>query len=92
MKLHFFLLAALPVLLTAQAHASAPDRLKAFVDNLTTFQAGFVQTLYDADSQPIQESKGAGNFEAPEQISLGLPQTLCPIDCRQRRKIVGLRC
>ena len=47
------------------AFAGALERLQAFTSELQTFQAGFVQTLYDADSQAIQESRGAVILKRP---------------------------
>ncbi|MEM7209672.1 MAG: outer membrane lipoprotein chaperone LolA [Pseudomonadota bacterium] len=49
----------------AAAQASALERLNQFTGDLITFQAGFIQTLYDADSQPIQESRGAVILKRP---------------------------
>lgn len=45
-------------LFSTQASATGLERLQAFIAQLTTFQAGFVQTLYDEDANPVTESKG----------------------------------
>lgn len=56
------------VLVLAAGTASAgeaTDRLQAFTDGLETFRAGFVQTLYDEDQQPIRESHGKAWLQRP---------------------------
>ena len=52
-------------LFSSTASAGALDRLQAFISQMKTFQAGFVQTLYDEDSNPISESKGAVILKRP---------------------------
>ena len=39
--------------------------LQEFVQNTTTFMAGFEQTLYDADSSPLQTSTGTMQLKRP---------------------------
>ena len=53
------------LLLSPTASADALDRLQEFISQMQTFQAGFVQTLYDEDSNPISESKGAVILKRP---------------------------
>ena len=61
-----FATAALVYLLFSSiACAGALDRLQTFSGQLKTFQAGFVQTLYDADSNPLEESRGAVILKRP---------------------------
>ena len=59
------IVAVLSLVFTSPVNASALERLQSFISQLETFQAGFVQTLYDADSKPIQESKGAVILKRP---------------------------
>lgn len=54
------LLAAYPV--TA---GEAMERLQAFTEGLATFSAGFVQTLYDENQEPVQRSEGVAWLERP---------------------------
>lgn len=51
-------------LVSTQAAADS-SRLQAFVKNTTTFMAGFEQTLYDADSSPLQTSTGTIQLKRP---------------------------
>ncbi len=44
---------------------TAKDQLDSFINELETFQARFEQTLYDADSQPLQESTGTIKLKRP---------------------------
>ncbi len=53
------------LLFSSMACAGALERLQTFIDQLQTFQAGFVQTLYDADSSPLEESRGAVILKRP---------------------------
>ena len=53
------------LLFSSMACAGALERLQTFIDQLQTFQAGFVQTLYDADSNPLEESRGAVILKRP---------------------------
>ena len=43
----------------------ARDQLDSFVEDLQTFQADFEQTLYDADSEPLQKSSGTLKLKRP---------------------------
>ena len=43
----------------------AMDRLQRFTDDLESFQAGFVQTLYDEDNRPVRESQGVTWLQRP---------------------------
>lgn len=54
------LLAATPV-----AAGEARERLQSFTDGLNTLTAGFVQTLYDEDQEPVQRSEGLAWLERP---------------------------
>lgn len=54
------LLAAYPV-----AAGEAMERLQAFTEDLETFSAGFVQTLYDENQEPVQRSEGVAWLERP---------------------------
>ena len=60
-------LAAACLLLAAAPAAAgeAMERLKAFTDELRTFSAGFVQTLYDENQEPVQRSEGVAWLERP---------------------------
>jgi len=61
-----FLAAAVLLLAGTPAHAGeAMDRLQRFTDGLESFRAGFVQTLYDEDQQPVQESHGKAWLQRP---------------------------
>ena len=62
---HCIALALTVGLITSSANAGALQRLQSFIANLETFQAGFIQTLYDADSELLQESKGAVILKRP---------------------------
>jgi len=61
------LIAACVLALVAGAASAgeATDRLQAFTGGLESFTAGFVQTLYDEDQRPIQESHGKAWLERP---------------------------
>ncbi len=50
---------------TTPVSATGLERLQTFIGQLETFQAGFVQTLYDEDSKPVTESKGAVILKRP---------------------------
>lgn len=43
----------------------AMDRLQRFTDDLRSFQAGFVQTRYDEDQNPVRESQGVAWLQRP---------------------------
>lgn len=47
-----------PVQLSAQQTPEVLQRLNNFTESVDTFTADFVQTVYDADSNPLQESSG----------------------------------
>ncbi len=58
--------AVMLLLATQSALAStALDQLDSFVQDVETFQAGFEQTLYDADSQPLQVTNGTIRLKRP---------------------------
>jgi len=60
------LIAVFLLLGTGQALAGeAMDRLKAFTDDLHSFEAGFVQTLYDENNEPVRESQGVAYLKRP---------------------------
>jgi chaperone LolA len=63
-KMFSGLLAGL-ALLAGAAQADGVARLQKLTGELKSFQAGFVQTLYDADSNPVQESRGAVILKRP---------------------------
>lgn len=54
------LLAAYPV-----AAGEAMERLQAFTEGLDTFSAGFVQTLYGENQEPVQRSEGVAWLKRP---------------------------
>jgi len=58
----FLLLGASVLSIDAFADSS---RLESFVQNTTTFTAEFEQTLYDADSSPLQNSTGTIQLKRP---------------------------
>ncbi len=59
-------LVAFLLLMSQSAIAStALDQLERFVKDVETFQAGFEQTLYDADSQPLQITSGTIKLKRP---------------------------
>ncbi|MDZ7748991.1 MAG: outer membrane lipoprotein chaperone LolA [Halofilum sp. (in: g-proteobacteria)] len=43
----------------------AMERLQRFTDDLRSFQAGFVQTRYDEDNEPVRESQGVAWLQRP---------------------------
>ena len=47
-----------PVLLSAQETPEVLKRLSKFTETVNSFSADFVQTVYDANSNPLQESSG----------------------------------
>lgn len=53
------------LLFSSTAGADAVQRLQTFISQLESFQAGFVQTLYDEDSTVLQESRGAVILKRP---------------------------
>lgn len=55
------------VLLSSGSSLAAEDTetLTTFTDELSSFTADFVQTVYDADSNPIQESSGSIALKRP---------------------------
>lgn len=57
----------IPLLLVAgTAHAGeAAERLERFTGGLESFTAGFVQTLYDENQQPVEESHGQAWLQRP---------------------------
>ena len=66
----FFLLALLvsvPATVSAQdsSNPAVMKQLSRFTDELKSFTADFVQTVYDADSNPIQESSGTVVLKRP---------------------------
>lgn len=52
-------------LVTSFAHAEGLASLQAFVKDTRAFTAGFEQTLYDADSTPLQVSTGTIQLKRP---------------------------
>lgn len=65
MKTIFSGLLAGSLLFAGSAVAGGIERLEQLTASLRSFQAGFVQTLYDADSEPVQESRGAVILKRP---------------------------
>ena len=59
------LFAVCAALLTAVESHAQQTRLDKFVTETTTFTAGFEQTLYDADSSPLQVSTGTIQLKRP---------------------------
>lgn len=60
------LLSILLLLVAGSAHAGeATERLERFTGGLESFTAGFVQTLYDEDQQPVEESHGQAWLQRP---------------------------
>lgn len=60
------LLSGLLLLVAGFAHAGeATERLEDFTNGLESFTAGFVQTLYDEDQQPVEESHGQAWLQKP---------------------------
>ena len=53
------------LLLSGNLAASGIERLNTFTSQLKSFRAAFVQTVYDADSEPLQESKGTVILQRP---------------------------
>lgn len=54
------------LLLSGVSRADAAlDRLQQFTEGLESFRAGFVQTLYDEDQVPVQESHGTAWLKRP---------------------------
>lgn len=47
------------------AAGEAMERLHSFTDGLETFSAGFVQTLYDENQEPVQRSEGVAWLKRP---------------------------
>lgn len=59
-------LASMLLLITPVSFAGpALDQLDSFIKNVETFQADFEQTLYDADSQPLQTTTGTIRLKRP---------------------------
>lgn len=54
---------------TEQSDAGQLKELKKFTDNLTSFSASFEQTVYDADSQPLQTSTGSATLKRPGKFT-----------------------
>lgn len=55
-----------PLLASTMAAAGpATERLEEFTTGLESFTAGFVQTVYDEDQRPIQESHGQAWLQRP---------------------------
>jgi len=50
---------------TATQAADSSEQLDRFITNVETFQADFEQTLYDADSEPLQTSFGTVKLKRP---------------------------
>lgn len=60
------LLSGLLLLGAGFAHAGeATERLEEFTSGLESFTAGFVQTLYDEEQQPVEESHGQAWLQKP---------------------------
>lgn len=54
------------LLFTGSAHAGeATERLERFTSDLESFTAGFVQTLYDENQEPVEESHGRAWLQRP---------------------------
>ncbi|MGQ7845119.1 outer membrane lipoprotein chaperone LolA [Granulosicoccus sp. 3-233] len=67
-SLHWLPASLAAVLLLASQMAmgsTALDQLDRFVQGVETFQADFEQTLYDADSQPLQTTTGSIRLKRP---------------------------
>ncbi len=60
---HIF--AVLTLCVSSVATANDTSRLQAFVKDTRSFVAGFEQTLYDADSSPLQVSTGTIQLKRP---------------------------
>ena len=63
---------ALLVLVLQPLNVFADDslaKLTAFTRNLTTFTTSFEQTVYDAESQPLQSSKGTASLKRPGKFT-----------------------
>lgn len=60
-----WLLAFALCLTSMPAFAGALDELRRFTDELTSLRATFVQTVYDEDQQPLQETTGIAELERP---------------------------
>jgi len=59
-------------LLSIQPASSASEsieELKSFSENLKSFQTGFEQTVYDAQSQPVQSSTGSASLKRPGKFT-----------------------
>jgi outer membrane lipoprotein carrier protein len=65
--LQLLLLLTLAVICAARSALAgeAMEQLDRFVQDVETFQANFEQTLYDADSQPLQTSTGTVMLKRP---------------------------
>lgn len=57
-----------PATVLAQDQAQI-DVLKNFTETLTSFTATFEQTVYDADSQPLQSSSGSASLKRPGKFT-----------------------
>ncbi len=55
----------LPGVAVAQDNQQVLQRLTNFTDSLTSFSAGFTQVVYDADSNPLQQSAGEVFLKRP---------------------------
>jgi len=65
LSLRHLLSVVLSLLIAGPAVGAGVQRLQQLTESLTSFQAGFVQTLYDADGEPVQESRGAVIVKRP---------------------------
>ena len=65
MAVRAFLAAWLLTLAVPAIAGEALDRLERFTADLRSFQAGFVQTRYDEENQPIRESQGVVWLQRP---------------------------
>lgn len=57
--------AALLAVTSGVTAGEATDRLEEFTTGLESFTAGFVQTVYDEDQRPVQESHGQAWLQRP---------------------------
>ncbi|MDX1608878.1 MAG: outer membrane lipoprotein chaperone LolA [Halofilum sp. (in: g-proteobacteria)] len=64
-RLRSLVCAGLLLLATAASAGEATQRLEAFTTGLESFTAGFVQTVYDEDQRPVQESHGQAWLQRP---------------------------
>ena len=55
----------MPTVVAAQDNQQVLQRLTNFTDSLTSFSAGFTQVVYDANSNPLQQSAGEVFLKRP---------------------------